>query len=258
MENLENSERCLKKIKIDLNSQTHSLIETAPSISFEKLSDYCTENKIDILAYNDYWLIDTKLLTGTRDEVEFKKIDYQSRVTGTINYDLRKKAAANYKIHFMPKKEELLFMVKKLINIIIQEKLFDKIHVIKFIKEYNPDSNEKNPLPAIVIAPASSKETVQKLLNVFYTHLKGYSGSNITPRFNAKVTDLLYIAQGDGKTKEDIATLYKALFQTNEDPYFEQPDCIYYKHDFAKKDDVKSIYYLHHPENVTEWLTKPN
>jgi hypothetical protein len=54
----------------------------------------------------------------------------------------------------------------------------------------------------IVIYAASGKENAQKLLNKIYAIFKYQEGLNINPRWNEKVTSLIYFAQGDGDAKK--------------------------------------------------------
>lgn len=93
--------------------------------------------------------------------------------------------------------------------------------------------------PRIVIYPARGKENAQRALNKLYAGLKEIKGLGVKPLFNAKVTDLIWIAQGDSHYKKYNA--YK--------PYFEPPKLIYFRNDITGKQEN---YHLLHPETGKE------
>lgn len=67
------------------------------------------------------------------------------------------------------------------------------------------------------------KEAAQYVLDIVYKLFKNKSGLGITPRFNAKVTDLIYWAQGNADDK---------LIPVHAE-YFEEPDKICYRADIS-------------------------
>ena len=47
------------------------------------------------------------------------------------------------------------------------------------------------------------KKETQKALDILYRELNDVPGLDKTPRYNVKVSDLIYVAQGDGDYKSD-------------------------------------------------------
>lgn len=94
----------------------------------------------------------------------------------------------------------------------------------------------------IVIYVSAGKENVQKALDKLYYIFKdsGIKGLNEAPRYNAKVTDLIYVAQGDGDLKTD-------KFSS-----FYEPGRIYYHPYFS---GTPKDYHLKHPETGKELIS---
>jgi hypothetical protein len=92
--------------------------------------------------------------------------------------------------------------------------------MIAAIKVLLNEPHKKSNLlaPKIVIYPSTGKENAQKVLDKLYTLFNYIPGLNEQPRFNAKVTDLIWIAQGDSIYKESVRF----------DKYFELPFKTYY------------------------------
>lgn len=119
----------------------------------------------------------------------------------------------DYKIHLMPKKDDLQSTIIKLLNETKKDpELLELIGNFKYIKTFERFcENEDFNMPIIVIYAASGKENAQKLLNKIYAIFKDQEGLDIKPRWNEKVTSLIYFAQGNGDQK--ILSRYDKFFE---------------------------------------------
>ena len=117
-----------------------------------------------------------------------------------------------YKIHFMPKERDILPILDLLIKELKQDQeLGGLIYRFKVIsgfmnqQETKIGSSEKfsepQYFPIIVIYPTWGRDNVQKLLDKLLVTFKDFRGNGKLPRFNTKVNDLIYYAQGDGGDK---------------------------------------------------------
>lgn len=101
--------------------------------------------------------------------------------------------------------------------------------------------------PKIVIYTIG-KEVTQKVINRLYFFLKDQkdsevikeakdkNGKCVPPRYNARITNLLWVAQGNGDDKN-----FPSLFQ--------EPHKLYFSEDIATSLGLdKDYFYLHHPE----------
>lgn len=163
----------------------------------------------------------------------------------------RKEFAANYKIHLMPKNsEDFKKIIQRLIVLVKEnEKLKESLTYFKVINNMNfgelsmedylkKITRNKGVMPIMVLYPASGKRHAQTVLDIVYKEFGKMKGLDITPRFNEKVTSLIYFAQGDGD--------YKAMEEYEH--YFEPPYLIYYRHTFENpKNTDKRIYWLKNP-----------
>lgn len=138
----------------------------------------------------------------------------------------RKKLVMNYKIHLMSQdKKQTFSIVNTLLNKLknTKETLYNLIGIFKVAKKLNKPYDTEFYFPNIVIYPISGKDNAQKVLNEIYKIFKDIEGNNLTPRFNKKVTSLIYYAQGDGDYKPNRPEDY-------------EDDKIHFKSDFVKKD----------------------
>lgn len=160
--------------------------------------------------------------------------------------DLLKKVAEHYKIHLMPKNENIVEVVDTLLNATTQDPAYGPL-IQNFKISYNLPHEAGNNFPVIVIYPAAGKEKTQELLNRLYELFKDTEGSNIQPRFNEKITSLIWVAQGDADDKEG-----------NYLAYFEDPP-IYFNP--AKMGEPDANYHLENPalaDNTLEAAGKEN
>lgn len=119
-----------------------------------------------------------------------------------------------YKIHFQPKEDKVVEVVNRILKKIYNDPLL-LIHIgeLKFmthlgIREQEPD------LPIVVVyikplngySPSEIQNIVNRILNVFVDEFKDHDilGTGIDPRYNHKINNLIYYAQGHGLLKEMI------------------------------------------------------
>lgn len=144
-----------------------------------------------------------------------------------------------YKIHLMPTDENYADTVTKVITALNTDPELQKaVYFAKFSMKPKPSEElQQLPLedilPRIVIYSEIGKEHAQTILNKMRELFGTEEGLDISPRFNQKVTRLIYFAQGNGDDKA------KWLHKKNPDdtPFintiFEAPDYIYYRSDFT-------------------------
>jgi hypothetical protein len=127
----------------------------------------------------------------------------------------KKRATSNYKIHLMPKSEaDLQKTIQVLVNnLSTDEQLRKSTLYFKVLANIDLNTSKRKikkqiqfnnkPLALIVIYPASGKENAQYVLDSMYNIFYGVQGLDITPRYNKRITNFLYYAQGDGDYKTD-------------------------------------------------------
>jgi len=147
-----------------------------------------------------------------------------NRVAGTP----REKAVMHqliddYKIHLMPI-GDLTPTLMKLFEVIKNNPQLQKdIWSIKCNSRYDDAqlkrvvSGSADARPKIVIYPASGKDAAQRVLQTIIAHFKQDPGLSVAPRFNKRITDLIYVAQGNGDDKVG-----------NNLDYFQAPEYVYF------------------------------
>lgn len=183
-------------------------------------------------------------LSFINGESDLLQGDYNDVRLTTLNQEKLKDAIQNYKIHLMPR-NNFLSIAQKLVRALkndekLQELIFEfkflKVENLKKITEDEPQEDIKIEIirghalltkrkvvaPLVVIYPSSGKENVQKALNKLYEIFKGTPGIDVAPRYNEKITDLIFVAQGNASEKESSHLEY----------FFEKPDMVYF--DYAK------------------------
>lgn len=118
--------------------------------------------------------------------------------------------AQEYKIHLMPKNKYILPIIEVLLDECKKdEKLAATISHIKILAA--PDQkNHEQIMPRIVIYSALGKENAQLVLNKIFTLLSNYYSTESLfvedmPRFSAKISGLIYYAQGGGDLKNMLS-----------------------------------------------------
>lgn len=143
-----------------------------------------------------------------------------------------------YKIHLMPQGDPTQTIVTLLTLLKKDPELQQLIAAFKVMAT---DKLVVNGVyyPRIVIYPARGKQNAQKALNKLYAGLKDIKGLGLRPRYNAKVNDLIWVAQGDSNFKN------QARYQV----YFEKPEFRYFRPDLTGR---TVNYHLLHPETGQE------
>lgn len=153
--------------------------------------------------------------------------------------DATKELVKTYKIHLMPDENidatEILYRFDQALK--SDPELSREVQTFKIL--YNPTKLGGINFARVVIY-ANGKEHAQRILDALYRNniIKNIKGSGIRPRYNGKVNDLIWVAQGDGDYKDGI---YKE--------YYEQPALIYYHPGITGK---KENYHLVNPQTGQE------
>jgi len=149
---------------------------------------------------------------------------------------LKKTLVGHYKIHLMPKEKDLIPVFQTLIDALKNDdELCSLIYKFKIAPLYNVKKGEpyviRNKLgdvmPLIVIYAAEGQDKVQLLLDKLIKIFKDFEGQDIAPRFNLKVNDLIFYAQGDGDYKKEPWLEY----------FDKDKNYALYTEDFVKKDE---------------------
>jgi ankyrin repeat protein len=154
----------------------------------------------------------------------------KEQVFDTITQKIKTEDVNRYKIHLMPKNEsDLMAIIENLLNELkdnsdLQNSLHDfKFHPIDFSVSKEDIKKQllskEGTLPIIVIYPGIGKNNAQFVLDTIYKLFGHLEGLDITPRYNKKVTSLIYYAQGDSLQKSN-----------NERDYM--PDKIFFRPDY--------------------------
>lgn len=147
-----------------------------------------------------------------------------------------KKLTENYKIHFMPQYGDKMNVLIKLVEFFKKNPyLLKKVPMIKARYSDDVQELEQGFAPEIIIYVSAPPTEVQEVLDGLYNTFKSHPGSNNRPRYNGKVTDLIWVAQGNGNDKDGPEW----------SQYYEQPNMIYYKPDIG---GTEVNYHLKHPE----------
>jgi len=169
-----------------------------------------------------YLLIYSENFKGKRDsKISINKIIGINK-SDNDKKETKEKLVNQYKIHLMPKSmNDLSLILKKfLAEIKIDSRLQTSLNAMKFkckIDFTNIDSLKKSLtlgkseiMPVIVIYCAQDKELAEYLLNKLIALFHSIKGANLTPRYNKKITSLIYYAQGNGddKMQEDLKEYY--------------------------------------------------
>lgn len=187
---------------------------------------------------------DYRLKDLVRLEEKLEELEQTSKNTELIKkmqakrQELLEGLPKEYKIHLMPTGEATAVIVKLLQALKVDAELQSLIAAFKVIAVDTFTKGDKVSA-RIVIYPAIGKENAQKALNKLYAVFKNVRGLDMKPRYNAKVTDLIWIAQGDSHTKNVRAYT----------PYFERPGRVYFRKDFT---GTNQDYHLVHPETGKE------
>lgn len=153
-----------------------------------------------------------------------------------LKNEIMEHVVQNYKIHLMPSDRISLTNVLQQIIIIIS--LNPELQNVIYGFKIKPDvelrfDSDRQLFPIIVFYPSAGKESAQKALNLLFKEFNDrFPGLGKSPRYNAKVSNLIYVAQGDGDFKGDM---YKKWYDA---------DRVYFRADITGK---KRDYVLKYP-----------
>lgn len=136
-----------------------------------------------------------------------------------VDKDDREILVSQYKIHLMPKWKDLPNTIMKLFETIKKNSQLQNAigHMKCSVLNIDLTDNYGQVVPRIVIYAADGKENAQLILDTVYALFKNQEGAGQTPRFNQKVNDLIYFAQGDADVK---MRLEDKFLETKEKIYF--------------------------------------
>ena len=205
-----------------------SATQPAPGRITETLSDLEKKQK----------MLDTITIIGQKQG--------RQELTQAIN-DIKRDMAQEYKIHLMPAStrqlQEILEILQK--DYVNNERLQQSLQALKYFKQaalptfnYSLENllahnNADTVLPILVLYPKTGKEHAQYVLDRVFELFKDSQSGNpnhphglgITPRYNIRVDDLIYYAQGNGdeKNRKEFAK------------YFKHPEKYFYADDFEEE-----------------------
>lgn len=193
-----------------------------------------------------YFLRDYQRYKGKRIHADFR--DFKKRSIQKEQATWKNNLVQQYKIHLMPKLVDLYPILKKFFTELrTNPELQAVINDVKIMDTMAQEYLAREPFKIaarVVIYPASGKENTQKALDLLYALFKETKGVDVTPRFNEKITSLIFVAQGDADDKLDLLKNKYEQFKAGD--VFEIPDMIYYKKDFTGQ---VQDYYLQKPKN---------
>ncbi|PKN03218.1 hypothetical protein CVU75_03355 [Candidatus Dependentiae bacterium HGW-Dependentiae-1] len=132
-----------------------------------------------------------------------------------------------YKVHLMPRDEDLFAITDRLFQALKENPdISAAIPLLKYMALKEADL-QKSGVPKIVIYITQGKEAAQKVVNFIHTLFKDTHGCGLAPAYNEKISDLIFVTQGDRDRKNEIKN------RKDLDPIFEQPDMVYYVADFT-------------------------
>lgn len=141
--------------------------------------------------------------------------------------------ATEYKIHLMPKPEFTLSVIEKLLAAIKDDaELRQCVSGFKVINDEEKQRDEV--MPTIVLYAQLGKENAQKALNKIYGlfHQYAHIGKDETPRYNKKIDELIYYANGGGDLKKRYSTGLKRLKKDIESQDIFDSDFVHFKGDY--------------------------
>jgi hypothetical protein len=138
--------------------------------------------------------------------------------------DVLEKLVQEYKIHLMPRGQMVAFLAHLMEIIHGNRELLQLIYMFKLRLTFDDNmiASESKRKPKIVIYPEKGKESAQQMLNRLYVFLKDLPGLDVSPRYNCKVTSLIYVAQGNGDDKNFVKEHPEYI------QLYEQPEMVYF------------------------------
>lgn len=160
------------------------------------------------------------LMQGVATACDLKTLRYK------INFDtqkMRTELASSYKIHLMPFDADIVNVMKSFLKRVSENEDLQRA-VSHFKIHAHTDAIERldgTYFPIMVIYCHASKDAAQYVLNEVYALFRHKQGLDITPRYNRKITSLIYYAQGDGDYKSEHYSDYYEAGLVHYHPKFE-------------------------------------
>lgn len=147
-----------------------------------------------------------ELMKGEQVTENLKRLHNSRDKVGSQAQKLRARLAAHYKIHLMPNNEDIVPIIEGLLQGLVDDAGLQKAISHFKIREKTDQIGGEDGLcfPIFVLYLNAGKESAQYALNAIYGLFKDMKGRDITPRYNEKITSLIYYAQGDGDYKGDV------------------------------------------------------
>lgn len=139
-------------------------------------------------------------------------LNYTFKYAGTNNIDIKawiqnnpklfEALESQYKIHLMPRLEDLFHDISRLIKRIKEDKEFsENIQTFKVRENISNLIQNNETMPLVVIYPKAGKKSAQIVLDKVYNLFKNEEGLDLAPRYNEKITSKIYWTQGNGDHK---------------------------------------------------------
>jgi hypothetical protein len=114
-----------------------------------------------------------------------------------------------YKIHLMPSENQAAQIYDRLLALINEGKVIATTSKVKKRYQHIKDG----VVFPIIVLYSYGRSTTRKNLLAIKKALGGYVGTNETPRYNKKITSLIYVAGGDGDVKKLFKNSRDNLYQ---------------------------------------------
>ena len=204
---------------------------------------YMTSEGFDIVPVNIKEYAQGELSGGNRSLLLAE--DYNK------NPKVLEKLVKEYKIHLMPKDEDLERVIKTLLYytkqmpqlrkaiafIKIKPVLDDYVELLKAAYQGLPFPQSDNwKIPKIVIYIGGGKKLAQQALDIIYDIFKDWRGCDRAPGFNERVTSMIFFAQGNRNDKVAPGLI----------SFYEAPDYVYFRPDVTN-DELVADYHLFNP-----------
>lgn len=205
---------------------------------------YCAK-PFDIMALHmqGYMVfVNPKLMQGTVVPQNLKQLLCLQHGENLEANNLRSQLAGVYKIHLMPFDEDIVPIMTALLRCLARDvKLQHAVSYFKVRAHTDQIMLGDSYLPIVVIYPHAQKNAAQYVLNSLYALFKDTKGQDITPRFNKRITSLLYYAQGDGEFKIDHLAHYYENDRIHYRPDFEGEMKNYYLQNPAENNEINGV-----------------
>lgn len=171
-----------------------------------------------------------------------------------LNKSISHEALHQYKIHLTPKLYDLE-CIRTIIALIATDRTLSEC-VYEF-KVRTPESASEYARKGVapIVLYIRSKEHAQQALDALYRLTLAIEGSDVYPRYNARVSSLIWVSQGNGDDKHCLNNWHHhpnphiSAKPIDIEHYFEAPEYIYFNRNFLS-DEPKNHYLLHPTTNA--------